>query len=452
MSFGLNLYGVDGALTASTTLAAKGMMYGGSSLVSSTSQVNSFNTIDPFYSSTRTGLLAAQSFAVGGTNEDWRLKITTGGRVDVGGVFRPPEAYRTSTGSRNSPIYGTITGWWFNTSYPAEIITMISQPVLCSTMGTAPSISSSPYGLFCTDPSGTSLLLSDSYKAMSHITGIQEAMSVAVPNQLQFLGTPNTGPQDIVSNVTQNVTFPYPLDKPPLIFITSSTGPVSLAHLITDGNGKYVGASVVSPRTRNTYVSSGTTCTGWIDFTAHTFSYFLAYETLPENTNTGYGIQIYDSSSSVVMSSNKTFGEFNTTPVNTPYTQVHNLGGDNANYSWNHVNGSSVNWDNLYGTSIRRAFCLNDFRAIEGISRIVTGASINLGNDFYAVPCSMCYHGNYITVDVASSTVTVSSRGTCTLGVGYFKSIYGIGIYYSPSHEFYNLETFDKTFLISTTY
>ena len=96
----------------------------------------------------------------------------------------------------------------------------------------------------------------------------------------------------------QNIYFDKPYTNPPLIFITKSSGSVAFNGMIRDANGKYVGASVVSPSNLivPSYDWSGL---GAYQATSCTFSYFIVSEEIPvyrRSTDTkgqNYGAKLF---------------------------------------------------------------------------------------------------------------------------------------------------------------
>jgi hypothetical protein len=447
MSFGLNIYSSSGNLTASTDLSAKGLLYGGNVSVSSNTTIPRYGLDDVIYTSTRTGLLQFSSFVQ--STGYWIMSMTTGGKVTAYGAYIPPTTYKTSTGYvTGSGGYQHVN--WYAGASNSELIIINNQSVSCSVFGSLLPSSENTFGLQCNNPSNNAVVFSNNYKTLAHITGVLSATSVNLPNYLVKALPPTSGTQSLTTGATMNITFPYPLDYPPLVFITHSDGPISLAHMFTDGNGKYIGACICSPQSQGSWTSSGgTSYLGWVNPSSYNFSYFLAYGTANTSVGSGFGLEIRDQSNNVVMSTNRSLGEFNSFNHNTPYTFVQHNGTTTKTIL--HSNDSSSNWGSIYPDNIDRAFCLNEFRAIEGLCRCVGEASFTTSNTGFLV-ASMMFHGNYLTVNKYSKVVTTMSRGTCTYGALFFSPFTGFGYQYFPSHEFSDLSIFNTVKLFSTTY
>lgn len=92
----------------------------------------------------------------------------------------------------------------------------------------------------------------------------------------------------------QTIFFDKAYNNPPLIFVTSSAGPIALNYMVRDGNGKFIGMHVVAS---SSLVTRGQwPALGFYQPNTYTFNYFLVSDEVPVYGNpSNYGTRVFNS-------------------------------------------------------------------------------------------------------------------------------------------------------------
>lgn len=110
-----------------------------------------------------------------------------------------------------------------------------------------------------------------------------------------------TTPETFNQPTQPNILFEREFDTPPLVFITNTTGPISLNFMARNAAGKYVGMSVAAEASID---SVGTLYTAAIIPNTYTFEYFLVAPEEPIfESKSNYGLQVFGQSGNKVFDS-----------------------------------------------------------------------------------------------------------------------------------------------------
>jgi hypothetical protein len=153
--------------------------------------------------------------------------------------------------------------------------------------------------------------------------------------------------------VTQNITFDQPHTEPPLIFVTRCDGPIAFNGMITDANGKYIGASIVAA---SSFVGLDQSWKGVGAYQGNTygFTYFIVSPEAPVYRSAStYGMQVFDGSGNVVFDSRNFVPAFSKTTIPTPYLYF-------PNYSYTPYNTFS------FSKAANVGICINNLPSICG--------------------------------------------------------------------------------------
>lgn len=243
---------------------------------------------------------------------------------------------------------------------------------------------------------------------------------------------------------TPNVFFPQPLDRPPLIFITSTNGGyISLAGMQQDGNGKWVSASVVCENT------NGTTGGGWPgggNFTYPmnpapcTFTYFLASDQAPNyGEDTGYGLTIKNPAGTVVMDTRYSMLSIQQTiEVARPYLYA------NSTYVSCAYGASAGASSTLYtaGASAitvpaNTGVCLNPFCFITAWWEYIAAMVCIIDTGGGQVASAGTLKGTFLSID-SSGNGMISMKGAAGWAAGSYGT-YGCANFFDPSVNFVTL-------------
>lgn len=114
----------------------------------------------------------------------------------------------------------------------------------------------------------------------------------------------------------QNITFDKEYESPPLIFIVSSSGPISFNGMVQNSSGKFTGASIVASASYETKLIGGAeTFGGWGENT-YTFNYFIvSNESSPNVVSSGYGMRVFDSAGNITFDSSYRTSDFSSISV-----------------------------------------------------------------------------------------------------------------------------------------
>jgi hypothetical protein len=203
-----------------------------------------------------------------------------------------------------------------------------------------------------------------------------------------------------------NITFEKSFVNPPLIFITSSSGPIALNYMTQDSSGKYNGASIVAGSSFSNQGVAGTA-----PYTANTYSfeYFLVSDEEPiYGAVSNYGLKVWSGlpNNEKVFDSSYFCPTFQSFIVEKPYMW---LVGSYTNASGCAFTGAVnyfANQANFTKTG-SNGVLLNNLNAIAGYTRYT---SLVLGSGSTASGPTTFY-GRFVTV--TSTTVTITGTGAC---------------------------------------
>lgn len=172
--------------------------------------------------------------------------------------------------------------------------------------GAAQKTTATDWGIRTSEAADLSLLDSNyktlhlQYNASGTYLFTATATAVPLPSLVNSVST------FVAPTVSQNITFPQPLDDPPLIFITDTGGGyVSLYCMNTDANGKYAGATVIAMNSMgNTYYNPGTAYLPSVG-SSTSFTYFIvsAQPSIVPSTLGTWGIKVKDNLGTVTFDS-----------------------------------------------------------------------------------------------------------------------------------------------------
>lgn len=170
-----------------------------------------------------------------------------------------------------------------------------------------PFLGGAPWGFFAfgSNPGGTAnFAVAQTRKAYYVHPGpngqaLRTATCSSIPSSFAAtIGTYNV-PNELPG---QTIYFERTFVNPPLIFVTQSTGPVSLHYMTRDGSGQYNGMVVVAASSFSTQGNAGSS---WYTSNTYSFTYFIISDEVPiyvAPSNFGlkvfneFGSNIFDSS------------------------------------------------------------------------------------------------------------------------------------------------------------
>lgn len=269
--------------------------------------------------------------------------------------------------------------------YPYTYVTANSSFV--HTFGTLSSVSG--YGFACKGP--VSLAISqDSRSYCLHPASGNTKLRYGTATSVAASGWLGAGQNiNFVQPTTPNVFFDKPYDKPPLIFITQSSGPIALSYINRDANGKYVSAAIVAAKTLGTYNGA----TSFITSNTYSFTYFIVSDETPVYaTPATYGVRAFDSSGNKIYDSTNFMPLFLSATVNTPHIRI------DTDYYYRSYNTATFNKSSSLGV------CINNVNPFTG------QCEYGSGNYGFILAGPFSFVGRYISV--TSTTVTFSGQGT----------------------------------------
>lgn len=228
----------------------------------------------------------------------------------------------------------------------------------------------------------------------------------------------------------QVITFYKPLTYPPLIMVTTTTGPVSFLSYIMDSFGRYVGASVVSPRAWGIGPSGGTDY-GYYTAQTFNFTYYLMISHKDATPSPNYTYGMY-------LNNNSAFsGDYVTPPIKLftiekPYIR--------ATFAFNGAYTITQYAIQSFTKPLNSGVMLNNINVNTGIMAISTYSFSGLRFG------TINFTGNYFTSD--GTNCTLAARGTNSIYVQFPAAGdaygYSIDYFYSRDNQmslFYNSPT-----------
>lgn len=353
------------------------------------------------------------SFLNANSSITYTTAIDTNGFVSTGGIVTPDSPMSISINYGSLPqfrcnVAGAINAGatqfygpsaYLVTGYSGYITVGVNTPITSNVQRWGQrTAAASGYGFECAGTDGNLVVSQDynSYYVHPTSTGSYTRTAVANTNATALLGSGGGYATSYSQSMTQNITFDYPMDVPPLIFVTNSDGPIALNGMIRDGNGKYIGASVCAKATLQTwgaalgYAAVGTN--------SYNFTYFIVSHDIPPygGVSTNYGIEVFNSTGGKVFTSRHRVPSMRKATVNLPYMRMNGT----SLVSYGNVNTGSVNLSQYEGA------CINSFHAITGV---VSYVSLEWSYGGTEGPMTVC--GRYMNV---AGGGWVATQGECT--------------------------------------
>jgi len=259
----------------------------------------------------------------------------------------------------------------------------------------------SGYGFSCTSNDG-SLAISQTYKTMYlHKTSTGEKLrtATAVTPTTPIAGNWSSQAGTYNQSLPQNVTFDEPLNYPPLIFVTSSGGPIAFNGMIRDAGGKFIGASISAASTLGTWTGYGEAATG---NNSYSFTYFIVSHEIPKYGDDTYGIRVQDGSTNTTFTSNYFVPSITKTSINRPYLYI---SGTYNNAAFTAADGSSIT------KTASQGVCINSFHTMTNLFTYIYFSYGSSGTG----PTTIA--GRYI--EVGSTSVSCTGSPTASLYTAY---------------------------------
>ena len=215
--------------------------------------------------------------------------------------------------------------------------------------------------------------------------------------------------------IDPNITFPAPLDKPPLIFITTSDGWISFYGFVKNEAGQYIGAVIVTQKgfgqvpngSYNFYYPS-------VELSPANFTYFIVSEDTPSaySPDTDHGMIVRNADGAIVFDSRYLHAWVDKNSGASPKVSVSFNGAIQVNYT-----GASIV---AYGTiGMPNGVCINNFNAVTAMSSIpsiaIPGQGFNLAGD------SVTFYGQYIRAGDGYAMASMAATAGVT-AVGYLNA------------------------------
>jgi len=324
--------------------------------------------------------------------------------------------------SYQQPVYQMLTynGYPGSEPYP----TIVPAPAYVHSFGTLDTVSG--YGFSVRGPS--SLAIAPGNRAYCvHPTSTGDRLRTSTASSLSFPQWQyGAGTTSYTQPTGPNIIFDQPYDTPPLIFITSSSGPIAMNFMNRDGNGKYISASICAHGTlqgRNSWEGVGAYGQNTVSFT-----YFIVSDETPIYGNIAdYGVRVFDSTGAKMYDSTNVMPNFVTISLPTPWMQL----------TWSGNSGSFQSFNGYTITKqLNQGVCINNFNPFVGYSEYISAYIGNQGNG------PLTFFGRYISC----TSTSVTQQG---LGTGSFMRSY---LGYSTSWEFTKAQVPNTNLLYGSYY
>lgn len=258
------------------------------------------------------------------------------------------------------------------------------------------------YGFFCLNDDASSVVVDSKYNSYYvHRTAggdiIRSGVATSAPS---YVGYP---PAEVIP-VRSTIVFDYPLDEPPLIFITQSSGLITLGRFNRDSNGKYVSVAVFAASS----ISQLGSPYGWgfWNSNTYTFSYFIVSRQKPlygADANP-WGVEVFNGSGQSIFNSMYFVPSFSALNIALPQMTM-NLSRPAEHYL--NIGNPYVPFNTFTGAiPALSGLCINNFNVMSGLTnypRFNAGLFVDIRG-----PVSII--GRYISVN--NGQVTAQSFGT----------------------------------------
>ena len=316
------------------------------------------------------------------SNVNYITEISCTGYIPSGGLTYNQPSYINTSDSEPSKIGGGLIA-------PS----VSAQPAYVHYFGT-PISRSNNYGLVAPGAAGSSLAIDNQYKSLyiqpkaSDGLFIRSGTASSLPSNTQSSKSPAA--ISFTQPAPQNIYFDKAYINPPLVFITASSGPIAMNYMIRDGDGKYVGASIVA--TSGLTTIDNTRGTGFYAGNTYSFSYFLISEEPPSYAvaSDSWGMRVFNDRGTEVFSSSHFVPSLMLGRAPTPFNTLHSSG-------YFSYNSGGFNFSGAIGV------CINNFHSVTGYSAY---NSYNVSMGYYLWQFGpMNITGKYIHVTEGSNVL-----------------------------------------------
>lgn len=295
----------------------------------------------------------------------------------------------TAAGAMSGTSYVPPTkGWIAGTASDFDRYVVLSGlSVEAVAFGQATGITEAFGGFF--QGNSNQLVINQRYKTyyvhrLASATGLKTATATSLPSNIPgTIGSANSYYDQVQP---MNVVFDVPLDRPPLIFIQSSGGPIAFNGMIRNVAGKYIGASIVA----RAYYMNGYGIGGYGSNT-YSFTYFVVSEQ-PVGVLSSWGLRVLDAGNNIVFDSSNFVPGVRRVQQSTPYERIQSV--SNATPVYASINTAS------HAKTSSEGVCINPFNSMTGMG---TFGSLNIGTT-YMGPST--FFGRYINVSPTGVTVS----------------------------------------------
>lgn len=264
----------------------------------------------------------------------------------------------------------------------ADLTNLIPNSCFVYNFGTPPPPPANDYGFRATGVNSASVVVDARKNAfyahpMQNGSFVRSATVSSMPSQTTLGG--------FVQPTAPNILFDQDYDFPPLIFVTSTTGPIAMNFMARRENGKYYGMSVVA---QSTIVNLGGV-NGMAAYQGNTYSfnYFIASPEIPVfGQLSSYGIRVFNEVGSKIFDSAYFEPSINVIADTKPTFKIQNFNYESTSVTLNKASNQGV--------------CLNNFIVGTGhtwyaTQLVVTGIGIGPSN----------IAGRFLTVSPTLATV-----------------------------------------------
>lgn len=302
----------------------------------------------------------------------------------------------------NGLIYYQPAPTLLSTSAPDDTTpTLTPDAAYVHAFGSLASVSG--YGFSCAGPNSLAISPSNrTYCVHPASSGVRLRQSTA-----SGLAMPNHGITAADVRFTQptgpNIIFDKPYDNPPLIFITASSGPISLGYMTRDASGKYIGASV---NARKSITSNGDFGVAyWADNT-YSFTYFIVSDESPVyGGSSDYGIRVFDANGGKLYDSSNFMPNFLSGAIQAPYSSL-----DSDGYYRTYGSVTFTKSESL-------GVCINNLNPFTGYGEYISFAADGTGFG------PLSFFGRYLQVSPTSAAITGDGTGSFLRCFGYLASV-----------------------------
>lgn len=277
-----------------------------------------------------------------------------------------------------------------STSGGADLTNLIPNACFVYNFGTPPPPPANDYGFRATGFDSASVVV-DARKNAFYAHQLQNGNFIRSATVSSLPSQTALGPYE--QPTAPNILFDQDYDFPPLIFVTSTTGPIAMNFMARRANGKFFGMSVVA---QSTIVDlGGVNGVGAYQSNTFTFSYFIASPEIPVfGQLSSHGIRVFNENGNKVFDSAFFEPSINFISGPKPTFRLQNFNYESTSLTLNKQSNQAV--------------CLNNFISGTGhtwnaAALIVTGIGIGPQN----------IAGRFLTV--GSNTATVQGGGACAI-------------------------------------